>query len=407
MNKVPAMKLMFPFADKWHYSSDIHKRDLRIDFIRGFVMLFLIVVHIDMISFYDYLAWERIGAVTGAEGFVIISGLILGFLSRLRINHDGFMSMAGKQFNRSFLLYKTSIVVILSIIIIDLIPFIDASVTMNFTMYGEHGVKIYSLYPNWDSFLHNYNRVIAKFLILRYGPHQFQILGLYVFLLMLSPFILWFISRGKIGIVLTLSWIAYFVNNGFNLRITGAQFEYAFPLMVWQLLFVHGLVIGYYRNEIWNFFHSRKGAWVFALILLLFVVFLFFTYNSPIKEIPAYLRLNVISPETFRFIHDKFFTKNTLGIGRLVNDFVVLFVSYAMLSYFWKPIYKFFGWFFVPIGQASLYVFILHVYICILIANITFFHQGNIYINTLGHTLVLAILWLMVRYKVAYKWIPR
>jgi len=78
-----------------------------------------------------------------------------------------------------------------------------------------------------------------------------------------------------------------------------------------------------------------------------------------------------------------------------------------MLSYLWKPINKLFGWFFIPIGQASLYVFILHVFACIAIANFTWFGGDNIWVNTLGHTLVFLFMWLMVRYKVLFNVIPR
>ena len=380
------------------------KRDLRVDFIRGFVMLILISVHIQMTSLYNYVAWERFGMVTGAEGFVLLSGLILGMLSRLRMQKDGFGITANKQFNRAFLLYRTSLVVILSVFLINLIPYIDASEAMTFTTYGG---KVYNLYPDLDKFAEFHNIIMAKFLMLRYGPHQFQILGLYVILLMLAPFILWLLSKQRYGLVLALSWIIYFGNNGFHARPIGAQFEYAFPLLTWQILFVHGLVIGYYRNEIWNFFHSKKGAFTFWAIFMAFLGFLFFTYNNPIPQLADAMKLHFIEPETFKKIYKTYFDKNTLGIGRLMNDFAVLVVSYGMLSYFWKPINKLFGWFFIPLGQASLYVFILHVYACIVIGNIMWFGGDDILVNTLGHTLVFAWMWLMVRYKVMFNIIPR
>lgn len=272
MNNIPEMKPMTSFMQKWQYPTDVGKRDLRIDFIRGFVMLILIVVHINMTSVYNYIAWERFGVVTGAEGFVLLSGLILGFLSRLRMEHDGFGSTVNKQYTRAFLLYRTSLVVILSVLLINFIPFIDAKEAMTFTTYGG---KVYSLYPDLNMFAEYHDKIIAKFLLLRYGPHQFQILGLYVVLLMFSPFILWLLSKNKVGVVLTLSWIIYFGNNGFHVRPTGAQFEYAFPVLTWQILFVHGLVIGYYRNEIWNFFHSKKVHGFLDLHLYYFLDFYF------------------------------------------------------------------------------------------------------------------------------------
>lgn len=398
-----SIKPMASLFSNWHYSH-AGKRDLRVDFIRGFVMLVLISVHIQMTSVYNYIAWERFGLVTGAEGFVLLSGLILGMLSKMRMEHDGFGSTVNKQFNRAFLLYKTSLVVILTVLLIDFIPFIDAKEAMTFTTYGG---KVYNLYPDLALFGQYHDKIIAKFFLLRYGPHQFQILGLYVVLLLLSPFVLWLLSKQRVGVVLSLTWIIYFANNGFHVRPIGAQFEYAFPVLSWQVLFVNGLVIGYYRNEIWNFFHSKKGAVLFWFIFTLFLGFLFFTYNNPIPQLSNSMKLHFIEPEIFRSIYKTYFDKNTLGIGRLINDFSILVVSYAMLSYLWKPINKMFGWFFIPIGQASLYVFILHVYACIIIANITWFGGDNIWVNSLGHTLVFFCMWIMVKYKILFNIVPR
>ncbi|HIP20589.1 MAG TPA: OpgC protein [Campylobacterales bacterium] len=403
MNNMTTPKPMAKIFSALQYDNS-GKRDLRVDFIRGFVMLILITVHIQMTSLYNYVAWERFGMVTGAEGFVLLSGLILGMLSRLRMEHDGFGITANKQFNRAFLLYRTSLFVIISVLLINFIPFIDAKEVMTFTTYGG---KVYELYPVLSKFAEYHDIIIAKFFLLRYGPHQFQILGLYVVLLMISPFVLWLLSKKRYGVVLSLSWIIYFGNNGFHVRPIGAQFEYAFPLLTWQILFVHGLVIGYYRHEIWNFFHSKKGAVAFWTIFMFFLGFLFFTYNNPIPQLSDAMKLHFIEADVFKKIYKILFDKNTLGFGRLMNDFAVLVVSYGMLSYFWKPINKLFGWFFIPLGQASLYVFILHVYACIVIANIVWFGGDDIWVNTLGHTLVFVWMWLMVRYKVLFNIIPR
>jgi uncharacterized membrane protein len=51
-------------ARSWRYSDASEERDLRIDFIRGMVMLILIVVHIEMFSAYNFILWERIGVVS-------------------------------------------------------------------------------------------------------------------------------------------------------------------------------------------------------------------------------------------------------------------------------------------------------------------------------------------------------
>ncbi|RUM69931.1 MAG: OpgC protein, partial [Sulfurovum sp.] len=226
MNTLPKLTPMGNFLTPYHYPINEGKRDLRIDFIRGFVMLLLITVHLNIPSLYNYIAWERFGLVTGAEGFVMLSGIVLGMLFRMRMRHDSFGFTIDKQYNRAFLLYRTSLFVILSVALINLIPSIDAHVAMTFTTYSG---KVYNLYPDLSNFGQYHDKIMAKFLLLRYGPHQFQILGLYVILLLFSPFVLWLLSKNKLNVVLGLTWIVYFANNGFHVRPTGAQFEYAFP----------------------------------------------------------------------------------------------------------------------------------------------------------------------------------
>ena len=50
-------------------------------------------------------------------------------------------------------------------------------------------------------------------------------------------------------------------------------------------------------------------------------------------------------------------------------------------------------------------------YVLALISNLVPLHlttdHSDLWLNTLIHTAALAILWLMVRYKVLYRWIPR
>jgi hypothetical protein len=50
-------------------SSASSDRDLRIDFLRGVVMFILIIVHVEFFSLYNLVAWERIGLISGGEGF--------------------------------------------------------------------------------------------------------------------------------------------------------------------------------------------------------------------------------------------------------------------------------------------------------------------------------------------------
>jgi fucose 4-O-acetylase-like acetyltransferase len=64
------------------------------------------------------------------------------------------------------------------------------------------------------------------------------------------------------------------------------------------------------------------------------------------------------------------------------------------------------GWFLIPLGRATLYVFIIHVVLIAVIANIPVLRQGDIWINTAAYALVLGLLWVMVRTRFLFRIIP-
>jgi len=118
-------------------------------------------------------------------------------------------------------------------------------------------------------------------------------------------------------------------------------------------------------------------------------------------------RLALIPDDTFRSIYQGYFTRTYLGFGRLLNVFAAVITLYALLTAFWMPINAAVGRFLVPLGQASLYVFIMHVYFAVLIANVPALQQGSILLNTLAYTAVLATLWIMVQRRFLFRWVPR
>ena len=127
--------------------------------------------------------------------------------------------------------------------------------------------------------------------------------------------------------------------------------------------------------------------------------------------IPSYARISFVPPNVYRSVYDRFMQKNSLGILRLADYAAVLIVGYAVLTRFWTPIHRALGWFFVPIGQASLYVFVMHLPVVAVVNRLLPFgfplDHHDLWINTLAHTGALLSLWLLVRYKVLFRWIPR
>lgn len=377
-------------------------RDLRIDFIRGVVMFVLVISHIDAFSWYAFITWERIGVVSGGEGFVILSGYVLGMVYRRRLETNGWEDAVNRLADRSFQLYRVNVAVVLLVLLFHWLPLVDAFSVMTYVNQGTG--EVYRLYPAPNEPIRFW---VAKILLLRCGPHQFQIMGLYVILILLTPLALWAFHQGRTGAFLGISWLFYLYNWAWPSRPTGAQFEYGFPLLAWQLTFFHGMAAGYHRDRIgaaWEKPWVRPTFW--AVTIPLFLAFLFYANNNPNPRMPDFAKLSIIPPETFWKIYNDWFLKNQLGLGRLLNYAVVLALGYQLLTHCWKPINALFGWYMIPIGQASLYVFIMHIFLLMAVRNVPGLFQNGVGV-TIACTVILAAEWLLVRHQVLYRWVPR
>ena len=99
-------------------------RDLKIDMIRGLAMISLVTTHIQVFSLYSMFFWERIGVVSGAEGFVLLSGLVIGMVYKRHIIQHGWDAAIWKLLRRSAQLWRVNVAVIFSIALLNLIPHI-------------------------------------------------------------------------------------------------------------------------------------------------------------------------------------------------------------------------------------------------------------------------------------------
>jgi fucose 4-O-acetylase-like acetyltransferase len=119
------------------------------------------------------------------------------------------------------------------------------------------------------------------------------------------------------------------------------------------------------------------------------------------------VRLALMPESTFRYIYDNFFTRTYLGPGRLLNVLLITIAFYALLSAFWKPLARALGWFLIPLGQATLYVFIMHVFFILAVANVPVLRDGNLWLNTAAYIALLAMLWAMVKTQFLFRLVPR
>lgn len=392
----------------WAYPAETNARDLRIDFIRGLAILFVIVDHVHIVSLYYLVSHERIGVVSGAELFLALSGIVLGLVHRRRSIEDGWKSTAIRMWSRARLLYLTCFVVIFAAYLTAFLPLVDGRVLTTFT--DEVTGTTYSLYGT-TPLLTDYPvpaPAVLDIIFLNVGPYQFNIMGLYVVLLLIAPVAMRLLLAGKWWFVMSFSWAAYLADDVLNLRLIPSEFEYQFPLLSWQVLFFSGLAAGFYWKSIVTWFNRPLGRTVILLAMCVCVACIFFAWNNPALDADPYqLRFSAVPEETFRRVYEDLFRRDFLGPLRVANVAALIVVAYAVLTRFWAPLNKALGWLLIPLGGATLYVFILHLPFALIVSNIPILETGKLWINTIAHTIILLLLWIMVKKRMLFRWIPR
>jgi hypothetical protein len=295
-----------------------------------------------------------------------------------RLDRDGLLPVARGLCRRAILLYAAFVAVTLSVLALSLFGVDTSSLT---TLDGQGTAWFLEPRPmNLEVW-----RDVA---MMRHGPWTFEIIGLYVFLLLAAIPCLIAFRRAGWRLPLAASWAMYAVYQVSPHQLTSAGFEDVFPLLAWQLLFVHGIAVGYYRDSI-----ARSVArWPRGLPAAASVgaaAFMLFALSNPRADGPSWLRAGMVSPELFTYLYDHYFALSDLGIGRLLNLAVALPLGYALLTWCW-PIARASQAVFVTLGEQSLGAFVLHVYGLILLANLP--HPDAVWANTGAQViLILAI----------------
>ncbi|WP_254787382.1 OpgC domain-containing protein [Curtobacterium sp. UNCCL20] len=397
----------------WRYPDDGKPgRDLRLDLFRGFIILAVVITHIEIGGPYSYITLHAVGAITGAEMFVFLSGMVLGMTYPFAIKKFGEWAAAVGAWKRARKQYLVTLGVILVVFALSFVPFLNTDAITTFTDRGTGtgGVgaegRVYDLYPNAMQLLAYPPPwyAIRQFLLLEMGPWPFNIMGLFVVLSLFIPVFMWVIRRGFWWALLVVSWALYVfqaVNPDF--RPLNSQFESVFPLLTWQVVFTHGLVLGYYRRQIIGALTGRLGKVLIGIGIGGYALFLVYVWaGNQFGFVPAPFPASMYDQ-----LYNTAYQRVDLQWGRLVDIAFFAIVSYAILTVFWKPIATVIGWLWIPIGQASLYVFVWQVFFALAIASIPGLDWGNPWIGFATHSLLILLAWYMVRKKFLFAVIPR
>jgi len=361
-------------------------RDLRLDLLRGFCVFAMVVDHIGGQSWLATITGDNHFFVSAAEGFVFISGLVLGMVSLKRVRRAGLASAIRAALQRAAKLYVLTIALTLALA----------------TYVGALGLPW-----GWSIHSSDFPGVVLSVLTLHRTFTLTDVLALYTLLMLISPIALLLLASGGTLLLLLGSWGLW---AAYQLHPDQVAFPWAleggtgFPLPAWQLLFATGLVLGYHWQGLTRRLRRlpRIPSMVLLAVLYATLVLLAQSGGEWLAPVP---RGNTADFMT------RFFDKTTLAPGRLVAFAVVFPLAYLMATTFWRPLRAALGGFLLTLGQNALLSYSLQIGV------IGVFLSGRLEeiglnpnvtsINTLFQAGALALIWLVVRDRQRIATAPR
>ncbi|MBV9329432.1 MAG: OpgC domain-containing protein [Chloroflexi bacterium] len=365
------------------------RRDLRVDLLRGFCIFAMVVDHFGGDSWLYAITGGNRFYVSAAEGFIFISGFIMGQAYRAKRDRAGLQGAMGDALRRARTLYLATVA--MTLIFSALFLYTDITLWTS----RDFGLGI----DSWQE-------IVVAALTLHYTYHGTDILAMYTILLMVAPLILLMLSIGDWWMVLIPSWllwlayqvypeeaaVPWYIRHGEN-----------FPIAAWQVLFVTGHVLGFYRGALTAWLEHFRRLRVFGVALGVAV-----TLGLISLAWGAEYGFFDIDPNVL----DESFFKVPLRPARIIAFLSVAIVAYTCATYLWVPMRRALGWLMLPLGQAALYCYIVHFFLIVLVYNLAPMlallpgEPPEQVLTTLLQVAVVLLLWGLVRKRVLFGVVP-
>lgn len=346
-------------------------RLITLDYLRGFFIVVIVIDHLSRFpSILALISGKALLWVTAAEGFVAISGLLVGYVRGYKNKDLPMKDVTIKLLRRAGLLYVWSIIG--SLVYTAIIWYVPL-------MGGAPGLPIDK--SQWVE-------LIYKTVTLEYTYLWVHFLTLYALFLAAAPMAVWLLRNRMAWVVAALS-------------IAGLLTGYAIhnEALQWQVIFFIPSIAGYYLSSIMKWWKELKArtrgviasgviSLTLATILLSVITTFYGAQFQPLADfINSGFAKDVISPE------------RALMAFLWFVGFILIF---NLLS---KYIGKIFGWLLLPFGTHSLTAYILHgAAICV----ISYFTLGgdNVVENSLLGIICILIVWILLKIPIVQRIVP-
>ncbi len=345
------------------------QRIITLDYLRG---LFIVIIIIDHVwrwpNLFQYISGRGEMWTSAAEGFVMISGLLVGYVHGYKKRHQPLRPIAGKLLRRGLVLYIwTVLCTIIFAASVWLLTSPDTTVLSTPLVRGDW----------WQ--------LITSALTLSYISTWTHFLYFYAFCLMVAPAVILLLRKNKLLIILALSLIGWYV--GYINSIEWLQ---------WQLVFFAATVIGYYFGIILQRYRQLPARPRFlarwapvALFAITFIWSLTIVFQSP----PGTPSGGV-------------FDQNPLSLPTILLSFIWFA---GLLSLFHAMAPKFPTWLrhlLLTLGERSLTSYIVHI-VPLIGCALLFTVSENIIINTIIVAIAIHATWGLMKIPHLNRVVPR
>ena len=365
-----------------------HGRDLRIDLLRGYFVVAMIIDHVRGQSPLYLLTGGNQFFTSAAEGFILTSGLVAGLVYKRLIERLGLAQSLLKLLARAASLYLLTVGVTLLLLPISEILYLP----------WAQGVD-----------LSNPVGIVVSILTLHRTYYLIDVMLLYTVLFIIVPLAFVLLDNGKGWTVLAASWVLWAVYQVFPeyaalpWPIAG---NYLFDFSAWQVLFVTGLVLGYYHSRIPTLSQRATRVALIATGLgTVALIGLFYLVDPPTSLTPAAFAVGTpVFHEVRLWLQDMVFSKLSLRPGRLVTSAVTFSFLFLAATVYWRQAKRWLGWLFLPLGQNALYAYTVHILVATVVAlalaPLQLPYPGPQWLNGVIQVASVLLIWVFVRYQV-------
>lgn len=325
-------------------------RIVTFDIMRGFFLIAIINDHLGFFpNFLDWWGMRGELLASTAEGFFLISGIVLGVVRGAKLVDAPLSDVTKIVLKRALTLYITYCVLVIAATLI--------------------GWYVYPTDPNVKYGImtgHSWLQLFWQTLSFQYVYGWADYLRFYAIYIALSPIAFWLLRRGLWYVVVSISFLIWFL---FPLDYNSIPWQTLALLqpIPWELVFFNGLVIGFHWPAISSWWQRHQRILVryvaIPIIILAIATLLWNTYAVFANEFLEHTDKTQMLSERATDLRNSVFRKESMTMPRFLVFMLWFWASFFLVERFQRIVTRYTGWLLIPFGTNSLYVYTLHAII--------------------------------------------